>query len=250
MWLEARHTEINLNFLLITGIAFTDLPVRQAHFQTTFYVLHKPMFRFNWHLAFIPQKPTENPLHWFKIRSFHLLNDDFLIEAKSFLFLHRTSQGFCYSGIQCSSDSSELPPECCVWRNGTYNYLVCTWFDRARPYVKISASWNTSTVHMYSCVTICGKAGYLRHCQCNSCLMLRFQKRYKFASWDQTLKHWLVFEEVAGTWSLLSFWLIKLYFLKITINVFPVLLVQAWYCTYFAFSHPVISDSVWLRHRV
>lgn len=28
MWLELRHTEINVNFLSIAGIAFTDLPVR------------------------------------------------------------------------------------------------------------------------------------------------------------------------------------------------------------------------------
>jgi len=88
-------------------------------------MLYKPVFRFNSHLACISQKSTENPLKQFKIICFHYLKDDFfLIETSSFLLLHQTSQGFSYSGIQCSGDSSNLSLECYVCVNDAYSYVL------------------------------------------------------------------------------------------------------------------------------
>lgn len=69
-WGKNPDMKINLNFLFITGIAFTDLPVREVHFQTAFLHIVNRCFSCNLCLPYVSWKYCDNHLNQFNIINF------------------------------------------------------------------------------------------------------------------------------------------------------------------------------------
>lgn len=96
---ESRHMKIDLNFLFITGIAFTDLPVRKVHFQTAFLCIINRCFSCNLCLPYVSWKYSDNHLNQFNIINFSSPFKWWFVKAKIFLFLNWFSQRFFFSGF-------------------------------------------------------------------------------------------------------------------------------------------------------